>query len=550
MIGGCQNEKQDISSTLKMVSDMLRPYRGAVLKIAIILMVIAVCSSILPFFTAKVVDDGFVIGNHQRVVLYSMLFLTVNFLMLILYLLCEYIRLKGYHQIKYDLKEQAVKKICTLEINYFNEHNPSSIFQKLDADIEVISGIFSTEIIFSALQMIVTLGYIIAMFKINVELTLLLFVFMPVKLLISLFFSKRNVKITGEANRANTEYSSWFGELVSSIKYIRFYNLQSYFYEQFYKKQKQIMKYSRKKGFLEYANLQTESFVIQLTISMIYIVTGHLISEHKVSLGDFVAIQIFAISVLSFVSQFFDIIFAFSSLLPSVKRYNDFLLLKDEISADTVTDVGVYDLVLEDIGFAYENGKNIFSGLTLSFPEGSKTAIIGGNGVGKTSLFNLITRLYKPLNGNIFLGNVNVNRIDMGFYRSLFSVVGQQVYLFNDSIRNNICLYKKISQNELDAVIESVELSDFIKEKTLEFSVGENGAKLSGGQRQKIALARAIINDAHFFLFDEVASNLDKNFERILKKVIENYCVGKTVICITHRSNIIKLMDRVVELKR
>ena len=204
---------------------------------------------------------------------------------------------------------------------------------------------------------------------------------------------------------------------------------------------------------------------------------------------------------------------------------------------------------LEHVFFAYDKDKYILKNVSILFAKGSKTAIIGRNGSGKTTIINLITRMYEPVSGKILLGTENISKLSLPEYRNLVSVVSQQIYLFNDTIRNNICLYKRMDDDMIEASCKNSGLEDFIKEVSLDYVVGQNGAMLSGGQKQKIALARALVHDNPIVIFDEATSNTDAYSEQQINELLDTKLKEKTVIVITHKKEILDKVDQLVVLK-
>lgn len=184
----------------------------------------------------------------------------------------------------------------------------------------------------------------------------------------------------------------------------------------------------------------------------------------------------------------------------------------------------------------------------IRFEKGSKTALIGKNGTGKSTIIGLITRMYEPDQGKILLNGEDVLSFALSEYREIISVVSQQVYLFDNTIRNNICLYKKKSEEEImQAVIDSG-LKDFIDEVSLDYSVGQNGSLLSGGQKQKIAMARALLHDKSIIIFDEATSNTDVYSEMQINNLLHSRLKEKTVIVVTHKQEVLKEVDQIILL--
>ena len=157
--------------------------------------------------------------------------------------------------------------------------------------------------------------------------------------------------------------------------------------------------------------------------------------------------------------------------------------------------------------------------------------------------------MYEPTSGKILLGGDEISGLPLPAYRNMVSVVSQQIYLFNDTIRNNICLYKPVSDAVIEAACRDSGLEDFIKKVSLDYVVGQNGALLSGGQKQKIALARAIVHDKPIIIFDEATSNTDVYSEQQINGLLSTKLKENTVIVVTHKKEVLNKVDQIVVLK-
>ena len=214
-----------------------------------------------------------------------------------------------------------------------------------------------------------------------------------------------------------------------------------------------------------------------------------------------------------------------------------------------MTETVFRELDLRHVYFSYGSDKAVLSDVNITFAQGSKTALIGRNGSGKTTIIHLLTRLYEPSAGQILLNGTDISKLSLQNYRDMVSVVSQQIYLFNDTIRNNIRLYEQISDDAIKAACLDSGLEDFIKEASLDYIVGQNGASLSGGQKQKIALTRALVHDKPIIIFDEATSNADIYSEHQIHSLMHTRLKEKTVIVITHKQEILSEVDQIILLK-
>ena len=289
--------------------------------------------------------------------------------------------------------------------------------------------------------------------------------------------------------------------------------------------------------------------IVQILVTVIYIIGANLVFKFQLSVGSVFAFITYSAYVTGPISAILNIGYLLSGIIPSTKRYYEFMNLQEETDKGKLIKPEFGNLKLEEVFFSYETDKPILTDVNIEIPKGSKTVLIGKNGSGKSTIINLLTRMYEPTAGQIKLKGVNIFEITLESYRNMISVVSQQIYLFNDTIRNNICIYKKVSDEVIETACKDSGLEDFLKEVSLDYVVGQNGAMLSGGQKQKIALARALVHDKPIIIFDEVTSNTDVYSEHQINGLLHTRLKEKTVIIITHKQEILQDVDQIVMLK-
>ncbi|WP_155738330.1 ATP-binding cassette domain-containing protein, partial [Clostridium saccharobutylicum] len=180
---------------------------------------------------------------------------------------------------------------------------------------------------------------------------------------------------------------------------------------------------------------------------------------------------------------------------------------------------------------------------------GDKVAIIGLNGAGKSTIVNLLMRFYKPTGGKIFINEEDVNDINISDYRKNISIVSQDSYLFNDTIKNNICFYKIIEHEKFKQILKDCNLYEFYESLPRDYKIGENGCFLSGGQRQKIFIARALATNNNLIILDEATANVDIDTEMQINELISTKLTNKTMIVISHKPSILRYMDKIIVLE-
>ncbi|KIN79011.1 ABC transporter ATP-binding protein [Sulfitobacter mediterraneus] len=210
------------------------------------------------------------------------------------------------------------------------------------------------------------------------------------------------------------------------------------------------------------------------------------------------------------------------------------------------------DIVLKDVDLSYGEAK-VLDRLNLTAKAGQTTALVGASGAGKSTIFNVLTRLIDPQNGSVSIGGVAVDQMKMTDLRGLFSVVTQEALLFDETLRENIVLGRTdVTEARLQEVLKAAHVADFLPklEKGLDTLVGPRGSALSGGQRQRVVIARALLRDTPVLLLDEATSALDAQSEQVVQDALDRLSKGRTTIVIAHRLATIRSADKIVVMDR
>ena len=212
------------------------------------------------------------------------------------------------------------------------------------------------------------------------------------------------------------------------------------------------------------------------------------------------------------------------------------------------------EITFENVSFRYDNNKDlVLKDIDLTVKKGEVVAIVGPSGGGKTSLVNLIPRFYDPGNGTVKIDGKDVRGLCIQSLREKIGLVTQETLLFNDSLKANLCYgHEDIDQERLELAAKAANAHRFIKDfpKGYETVIGERGTRISGGQRQRLALARAVYKNPPILILDEATSQLDSESEKLVQEAINNLMVGRTVIAIAHRLSTITHADRIVVLDK
>lgn len=528
---------------------LLGKYKKTIVVIVGCLLVSTGLNLCVPLISRRIMDDGFIGGNKKlliELVLVSMVIYTINSL---IDLIKEKKRVDISAKIQYFLSEQSFSHLMKLRVNYFNNTNYAETLNNINMDINQMTSVADSSVFFVITQAFSMTGGIIGLFIIDFRMTILVLLFIPIKCVVMKYFAKKQKQIMDEFIKKNQKYAKWFGDTVGGVQEVKLFNILDRKHEEFDQNQKDIIEKQKQMNMLGQWNTITDSLMVQFLSTLLYILGANLVFDLQLSVGSVFAFITYSSYVTGPISAILNIGYLLSGIIPSTKRYYAFMDLEEETDNGETAALCPDDLKLQQVSFAYEKEKYVLKDVDILFAKGSKTAIIGRNGSGKTTIINLLTRMYEPTSGKIMLGTEDISELPLPEYRNMVSVVSQQIYLFNDTIRNNICLYKRVDDVIVEEACKDSGLEDFIKEVSLDYVVGQNGAMLSGGQKQKIALARALIHDKPIVIFDEATSNTDAYSEQQINGLLDTKLKEKTVIVITHKKEILNKVDQIVVLK-
>ena len=537
------------SEAVKKLLGLLKGYSKTIAVIIGCLLISTGLSLCIPLLNRQIMDEGFIGENKSLLIELTLILMAIYGINSIIDIIKEKKRVEISAKLQYFLSEQSFAHLMKMKMSYFNSTNYAELLNNINTDIGKMVMISDESIFFVVTQTFNMIGGLIGLFIIDYRMSILVIIFIPIKCIVMKYFAKKQKSIMEDFIRRNQEYAKWFGDTVEGIKEVKLFNIFDKKHNEFLIRQKGIIDKQKQMNMLSQWNIITDSIMVQLLSTVLYIVGGSLVFDLQLSVGSVFAFITYSSYVTGPISAILNIGYLLSGIIPSTKRYYEFMDLQEETESGKHLEPIFGELRLQNVSFSYEVGKPVLRAINLTFPKGSKTALMGRNGSGKTTIINLLTRVYNPVSGYILLNETDISEISLHKYRNMVSVVSQQIYLFNDTIRNNICLYQNVSDEVIRAACNESGLEDFLKEVSLDYVVGQNGAMLSGGQKQKIALVRALVHDKPIIIFDEVTSNTDSYSEYQINNLLHTRLKNKTVIIITHKREILSEVDRIIMLR-
>ncbi len=454
----------------------------------------------------------------------------------------------------FQMRRDLIAHMMSLDLAYFERTKSGEIIQRLVGQTQAL-GIFVGQSVANAVRDAVTViivsGYLI--WK-NPILFTAAVVVLPFIIWIMNYVSDR-VKITqGDAETAMAEYINGIEETVNGMRTVKIAS------------QEDVETSRLMKGTSTIRNLInrvqiTQALVmpsIDLSSAFVYVLVigggGYMVLSPNYDMDGAGIITFLLGMVLVFdparlLALFFGSLPSNLVLLERIRRlYDEVPSITDKPGAGSDFDTGG-DIALEDVHFSYSPDQPLFHGLDMKFKGGEVSAIVGSTGSGKTTILSLLTRLYDTQGGRITIGGQPIDQLKVAALRGAYSVVAQDIVIFNNSIWENIrYVNQAATDDEVWQAAENAEIADLIRARG-SASVGPKGAQLSGGQKQRIAIARAFLTDAPILLLDEATSALDQATEARIKSALDRLTRGRTTVVVAHRLSSISDADRIFVLE-
>ncbi len=544
------------SVVYKRLAATFRPHLKTVSIIVACLIMSAGLNILLPLTSKVIVDQGLLKGDMQAVVLYTSAAFFIVCVDKLLNVCKEFFRAGLSAQVTFSLFEKAYLHLTRVRMSYFNRTNEAELLNQISTDVGNVSRITDSGVFFTIMQAFSMIGGLCGLLLISWKMTVIVLCFLPIKYVVVKYFVKRRKRLVGDLIEGSSDFAQWFGESIGGMKEQRMFGLIPRNHQQFSSKQRRIVDSERKLSLLDAWNIASESVLIQLLMMLVYIVGANLIFRLQLTVGGIFAFVSYSAYVTTPIFAILNIGYMLAEVVPSAVRYYQFLDWAEEEASNSVPAASVLtEPPLEDhiafhhVSFSYTKDEPILSDANFRIARGEKVAIIGANGAGKSTLLDLMMRFSQPDQGMITYDGMDVESYEIDEYRSQIALVSQQVYLFDTTLFENIRLGTEVTNAAIEEIMAEVGLEEWIHGFTDDFPVGSNGSQLSGGQRQKVAMARALVREAPLYVLDEATSNLDATARLNVQQLLKTRLRYKTVIIVTHHSEILAHVDRVILLE-
>ncbi|MCW3161924.1 peptidase domain-containing ABC transporter [Chryseobacterium oryctis] len=548
-------DDEESKASFSFLSKYLLKYKSLVIQLAVGLLAGSLLSLIFPFLTQSIVDVG--IQNQDLNFIYVVLLAQIMLFLgrMGIEVIRSWILLHLSARINISIISDFFIKLMKLPISFFDTRMTGDIMQRINDHhrIEQLLTSSSLNTLFSLVNLII-FSIILLFYDYRLFLVYLVGAVLYVGW-ISFFLKKRKELDYKRFSQVSQEQSKVI-ELINGMQEIKMHNAEKQKRWDWEFVQVKLFKIRIKSLSLEQWQSVGGNFINQMKDILVSFLSAKLVLSGNLTLGMMLSVQYIIGQLNSPLLQLIDFIKQTQDAKISLERLGEIHDKEDEESKDEqyVSEIPEKDLEITNMSFRYIGSDVfVFENLNLTIPYQKTTAIVGASGSGKTTLLKLLMKFYEPNEGEIRIGNAKLSSVSPRFWRERCGVVMQEGYVFNDTIANNIAIGEDyIDKQKLRKAVEIANIKDFVESLPLSYNtkIGNEGLGVSGGQKQRLFIARAVYKSPEYIFFDEATSALDANNEKIIMENLEQFFKGKTAIVIAHRLSTVKHADKIIVLDK
>lgn len=489
--------------------------------------------------------------NTSALILISLFIVQAGFYFVESYLLTVI----GEHII-YDLRTELFSHLHTLSMEFHNGHRVGDLASRLSNDVTQLRTLLTNNIATFLGHGVSAAGILVIMMFVNARLTLFVVALAPLLVLISRLLGQRIQMMSRSVQDQFAVSATIVNETLHGVKLVKAFGREEHEIKRYGHAMRATFQASTQMAFHNTLFSTLAMFIGLGAIVMVTWYGGYEVVAGRLALPMITGFLIYCIVIANNLAGLASLYGQFRATMGGVQRVFELLdtrsSIKDSVDAFELTKAQGR-ITFQGVSFGYSDGVEVIRDMTLNIRAGEVIALVGPSGSGKTTLLSLLLRLYDPAIGCIQIDGCDVRNVTLRSLRQQVGIVPQDTLLFGGSIRENI-LYGRLDASDEDIVsaAKAANAHDFIMElhEQYETKVGERGARLSGGQCQRIGLARAMLMDPRILLLDEATSSLDGESERLVQNAVHRLMRGRTTVIIAHRLSTIHFADRIAVLEK
>ncbi len=452
-----------------------------------------------------------------------------------------------------DLRDQVYRHLHALPLAYFKNERTGNLISRVMNDVNVVNSGISASFYTLIREPLLVLVYLGISLVLSWKLTLIAFVVFPLVLAIIARIGKRVRTESRIVQERIADLTSVLHETISGVKVVKAFGMEEFENRKFGGQNERYFRTILRIARIRNLASPSTEFLSALAGGLIIWYGG---------------MQVLAFESMK-ASEFLGFLFALFQLMPPIKELSS---VNNRIQEATAAGIRIFEILdtepiirnpanpvtldgfrtaieFKGVGFEYDPGDQVLANISMTIRKGEAVAIVGPSGAGKSTLVDLVPRFYDPTSGSITIDGVDLRHVDLKSLRDMIGIVTQETILFNDTVRNNIAYgMQDCGMERIMAAAKAANAHTFIMQMPEKYDsvIGERGVKISGGERQRLALARAILKNPPILILDEATSSLDTESEILVQQAIEHLMAGRTSIVIAHRLSTIQNADRIL----
>lgn len=518
-------------------------------------LVAASCDLMYPVISRNIINTYIPDKNLRLILTWCVALLVIYLVQAIMQYFMQYQGHVVGVRMQADMRRDVFEHLQKLPFSYFDEHKTGVIMSRIVNDLMDISEFahHGPEDLFISLVSVV--GSFIILCTINIPLTLITFAVLP---FLILFVVKKRTAMTIAFRKNRIEIAEVNASLENSIAGVRVARAFTGEQEEAKKFDENNQRYVtvRERAYRVMAEFFSgTNFLTSLMNVVVLTGGGYCVYRGVINVGDMVAYMLFINMFVNPIKKLIQFVEMFQNAITGYTRFQELMNIEVEQEAPDAVDLKDVrgEITFDNVSFQYDEGKEVLSNISMTFPQGEMVAIVGPSGGGKTTLCHLIPRFYEITQGSICIDGQDIRKVTRRSLRSKIGIVQQDVFLFTGTIFDNIA-YGKLgaSREEVYEAAKKANIHDYIMSlpEGYDTFVGERGVKLSGGQKQRISIARVFLKNPPILILDEATSALDNVTENYIQDSLDELCKNRTTIVVAHRLSTIKNADEIIVMDR
>lgn len=537
----------------KVLINILKKYTIQFLEVLFFIIVF----EITRFMPAKIVGEiidiiGENIANNNLIInKFAILFLCI-----IIYCLSrtgfKYYGQAISHKIHRDIENDVFEKFLSLKLNNMEQIKNGELMSYIMRYTKDIKGGISGIIKYGIRTVFIFAVLIFYMVNVNLKLAVLVIGVVFIEGIILNFLKQKIKAAESDAQKAYTKMSEFVQESTDSIRTTKVFTGEEIQINRFREKSESVQNNYIKVGFYSALLYATVTLCFGICYGLVALLGTNLIIKDLITVGEFIAFNSYIKDLYFPLSWIPQLITRFKKMQVGIAKLEELYKLEGENNLEPIKEISG-DIEIRNLNFSYTNNFKVLDNININIKQGQILGVIGTIGSGKTTVSNLLLKLYDVEDNKIFIGGIDINKINTKVLRDNFCYITQENFLFSTTIKENVNLFNQNYENS--QIMKSIELAAFKEDLAnmqngIETVIGEKGITLSGGQKQRVAIARAFLFNKNFVIFDDTFSALDNKTENIVLNNLKELLKNKTAIIISNRISDVKIADKIIVLDK